>query len=643
MDTDSQPDISDEAHAVNSIGHNLDHPEDSGSSKAPRQIDKLPVLPPKPNSQTQHHSGQRWKSLQDFYRDGYAELLRSEIGEGSKYGVPPIDLGPSQVGAVMWSSAEKENLYQALSRKGRRDLPSLAQAIGSKSQLEIQDYLLLLREKESERHLFHRQTKIISHADVPAAVEISPDIEEVLEQAANAQLAYEEHYEHVVGAQKRNGPWIINREVAEGLDAEHDRTEETLLERDDSLSESTSETSIFHISNFIDLSERIFMNYGDSSSHENWQEIAMECETPGLTKEVIAEFYDLAVNFTRKLLQTSLFLAHSRQRSTEIGRYRHRAIMREQDVAAAVNVLDLKCDLWDFWVGVPRRNNLHVVDDKRVKGHGQKKAVPYEVVEQILSKRKSTWRGRRRSSSAGTDTSMTEEKAFDTADQMDEDSSEGRGSSSDSPVQPSTSSTDEEAHEPEAHPLDAILDSEVSESSPEEVPPYSPNNDSAGSDEFGGLAFHAATPRHKRRQIYLEHQQDEYLDQIDAEASREEEGRVLEILRCEVPTNTKPEKVGDTKMPTRPKVLRKRMDDLKDPLETLRYGAEWELLGATVPNESFVDTERARKRPRRMVGGVSSTRTLQAKGRRRELPLRTRSASTRSSLDRSGGDSDDEL
>lgn len=634
MDSDSPHDDGDGEQRQNSssFGSGVDG-ENFELSEGGLHSRKLKPPPQKVKPEAPNYSELKWKATQSSYEDNYAEFLRNDYAEGKDDGVAQVNLEQSQVGAVTWYPYEKIALYQALSKRGQRDLPFLSNTIGSKSHLEVQAYLLLLREKMSERHLFYRQTKTISHADIPAAVEISSTVEGALEQAANAQLAYEEYYEHVAHSQKNNGLWVIDALEAERLDNDHDKAEEALLKTGEMADESTFETPFFHVSTFIELSERLFMNFGDSSSHENWRKVAVEGETPALTKEVVSELYELAISFSRKLIQTSLFLAQSRQKATTSSHYRHRAMVREQDVAAAINVLDLKCDLWNFWVGVPRRNKLDIVDDRRRKGYGRKRLMPYRIVEQILSKRKARWRGRRRSTSLGPDTSMTEDEAFDTADQMDEDISEGHGSDTNSSMRSLSLSSDESTHEPEAHPLDAVLDSGASETSPGDVSSDSPDSDSAGSDESGGFASYGASSRQERRQMDLEEQQDKYLEQIDAKASREEEFRLLQVLDRKGPEMIKPENAKDAEMLIRPKVLRKSMDDLGDPLHSHKYGAEWELFGAVVPNEKFTETEKARKRPRLAEKEVPTNRARRTRGKRRELPIRTRSPSTRSSLD----------
>jgi hypothetical protein len=74
----------------------------------------------------------------------------------------------------------------------------------------------------------------------------------------------------------------------------------------------------------------------------------------------------------------------------------------------------------------------------------------------------------------------------------------------------------------------------------------------------------------------------------------------------------------------RPKIMRKSMDELTNSLASTKYGAEWELFGAMVPNDSFLETERARKRsrimPRDMLTKADPSKT--------HLPFRTRSLST---------------
>lgn len=577
-----------------------------------------------PKPADQHHSELKWNALQTFYVDGYAELLRNDLAEGYYDGVPSIQLEQSQIGAVIWSPDEKGKLYQALSRKGYRDLTFLAKAIGSKSQLEIQDYLLLLRGKESERNLFHRVTKTVSHADIPAAVEISPGAEEALEQAADAQLAYEEYYGTFANAQKNDNPWIFDSQEAEKLDEIHDKAADALIENGGTPNDATFETPIFRVSMFIELSKRLFMNYGDSSIHRNWRTVAMKGETPAMTQDVVSELYDLAINFSRKLIQTSLFLAQSRLRATTNSHYRHRATVKERDVAAAISVLDLKGDLWNFWVGVPRRNKLKVVDDRHRKGgYSKKKSMSYAAVEQILSKRKARWRGRRRSNSVGTD-DMTDDEAFDTADQMDEESPDDHGSDSESSARSSSPSSEEYTREPEVHPLDAVLDSDSSESSSGDISSDSPHRDTEGFDEIGGFGFHGATPHQNERQMRLQEEEDEHLEQIDAEASREEETHLLETLGREAPEKFKPENDDDTAMLVRPKVLRKSTDDMRDPLQSQKYGAEWELFGAAVPIQSFTETERARKRPRTATKEAATEPKKRSRGGRHELAIRTR-------------------
>jgi RNA polymerase I-specific transcription initiation factor RRN5 len=624
MDTDSEHDDSDESRPSGDPYGDQVGPESPDISQAQQRREKLSTSPHKVQTQAPNFSEQKWMHLQKCYHDDYAELLREERIEGMTDGVPPINLEQSQIGAVGWSPSEKEALYQALSRKGTRNLPQLASAVGSKSQPEIQDFLLLLREKESERHLLHRQTKTIAHADIPAATEVNPDLEEALEKAADAQLAYEDHYEYVSGTQKTLGLWVIDREVAEQLDAEQDEALEALENRDQEAGESTFETPIFYISKFVELSERFFMNYGGSSMHENWRDIAMEEETPAVTREVISDLYDLAVHFTRKLLQTSIFLAQSRQRATTSSHYRHRSMIREQDVAAAVDILNLRCDLWQFWVGVPRRNKLAIVDDKHVKGGLSKlRHMSYDVVEQALSKRKVRWRGRRRSS-AGTDSSLNEDEVFNTADQVGQDS----GNDSVSSIsQQSSSSEDNSPGVPEAHPLDAILDaSSSSEQRDESTQQLSSTGSSTGgsSDDSSGAGFYTAASRRRNTHRDLEEEQDEYLEQLDAKKSREEEVRLWEVLGREKPSSIKAEIDKDSEIGVRPKVKRKSMDELTDSLADTKYGAEWELFGAIVPNDSFIETARARKRPRMIARKAVAT----PKPRKAHLPFRTRSPSS---------------
>jgi hypothetical protein len=626
MDIDSQHDDSEESRSLSAVDSEQDRADGSKPLVPPRRSQSLSEAPQKPNPRAQNYSEQKRMLLQKSYRDGYADLLRTEATELMIDGVPPVNLEQSQIGVVSWSPSEKEALFQAVSRKSIRDLPQLALAVESKSPPEIQTFLLLLHEKASERHLLHRQTKTISHADIPAAIEISFETEKALESAADAQLAYEDYYEHVAGAQRSPGLWIIDSEAAEELDLEHDQAEEAL---EPSSADSTLQTPIFHISKFVELSERLFMNYGCSHTHENWRTLAVGNETPAVTQEVISELYDLAVNFTRKLLQTSIFLAQSRQRATANGHYRHQSMIREQDVAAAIQVLKLKCDLWEFWVGVSRRNKLDVFDDKHKQGGSKRgKRMPYDIVEQILSKRKTRWRGRKRSSSANSGTSMTDDEAFDTADQVSQhDENESLSS-----IDGNSTSDDDEIGVVEAHPLDAILDASSSNDEQDDSSDHLHSTDSStegsssegSSDGFSGLNLSIASPRQQARHLDLEEEQDAYLEKIDAQESRREEIRLRNILDHENPTSIEPVLEEASPEGKRPKVMRKSTDELTDPLARTKYGAEWELFGAMFPKDSFLETERASKKTKVMPRNTSTRADLS----KRRLPLRTRSLST---------------
>jgi hypothetical protein len=148
-------------------------------------------------SQKEHtvNGGKKGNSSRKHYSDHHLELFKATVAdfESSGDGVPSVELLPTQLGAVQGQPSEKDRLFNALSRKGRLQEAAVAEAVG-KSELEVRGYLMFLRNREAERHLFEKQTKQVSHADIPAAIEISQECETALEQAADALAIFQNQY-----------------------------------------------------------------------------------------------------------------------------------------------------------------------------------------------------------------------------------------------------------------------------------------------------------------------------------------------------------------------------------------------------------------------------------------------------------------
>ncbi len=485
----------------------------------------------------------KWDRLQPLYNDRYLELFQGSAGSEPQY-FRGSEYRTSQIGAVTWEADEKVRFFEALPIIGSHSLPLLALRVGTKTQLEIRSYLNQLKKAETDRQLFEKQTKNISKADIPSAIEIGPDCEAHLEQAADALAAFQEQYDHAFGQQETNMPFVINHEVASWLD---EKTEKSIDSDDDSEGEAEVSVSapyeLFHLLTFIDLSEKVFMHGSQRNADENWRAFAEDGETPAMTQQVVSEFHDLVINLLRRLVQTTLFLTQSRLRaSTTQHQTPARAVVGE-DIHAALTILKSESSLWDYWTKLPRRFGFRVVSGSNRKGDNVRKALSYDEVEAILAPRRSS--GRRRSlsitSAASTETSARSEASSIAGD-----------------VKTTSEDTDVE-----------VVAEETSSHSPDE-------QTQEGTDSIEAevtASKHARTLRvapNKRKRL-LGEEMDRYLEEMDQQARQEEEARLSSLLAVEGVGRIKQEQ---HKLGRRPKAPRKSVEEL--PTWAPIYQAEWE-------------------------------------------------------------------
>jgi RNA polymerase I-specific transcription initiation factor RRN5 len=526
--------------------------------------------------------GKKGKSSRKHYSDQYLELFKDTVTdfESGGDGVPPVELLPTQLGAVQWLPSEKDRLFKALSRKGRLHEAAVAEVVG-KSELEVRDYLTFLRSKEAERHLFEKQTKQVSHADIPAAAEIGQECETALEQAADALAIFQDQYDTAVAEKQHPGMWLIDWDTAGALDEQVLDAEEADSDSEErAILDTVPGEGLFRLSYWLELSERLFMNPGPPRLHNNWRNVATEDERPALTRNAFSDFHDLAISVTRRLMQTCMFLAESRMRSTKGQGYNPKPLVKEQDVMAALEVLGMTSSLSDTLLGVAQRNSLQVVRGSRDKGGGRSQVLTYDEVEREILKRRKSRRGRRSASttsrSSGTSASVEDvvpEPTHLTAGRITNDQTSGDASPSLISIQ------DAEA---------GVSLSDVSVSDIE-----ADVQDSQG-EGYGGLSFPASTSRQKRRQIHLEAQQDAYMEELDRLKSEEEEKYLWQVLGHSPPP--KAQREIHEGLGIRPKTLRKTKEDLAD--WQGMFAAEWEVFGGIIAEQNFVETGRRAKRPR---------------------------------------------
>ncbi|KAH0830808.1 hypothetical protein AYO21_10039 [Fonsecaea monophora] len=569
MDLDDSLDETGDPADVNNPSSEAIH----GDAQAPGDAHVVPLETSKdaPAPLAFHH--RKWERLRKHYRDQYLDVFKETFGTEDKSDVAG-DLLPTQLGAVLWQPDEKARLYDALDRKGRHDLRALSTLVATKSEVEIKAYLDNLRGQETDRQRFEAQPKNISHADIPAAIEIGRRCEAVLDTAAAALSAFQEQYDATVG-QNRNDLWFIDHELAAELDRKSDEfttSDNTSSQESDETPAPISERAIraFRLSTFLELSECFFMNK-DADSPDSWQNIAEEDQRPALTLDCVTLFYDLTVNLTCRLIQSALFTAKSRIRAAASKDYRPGELVRSEDVHAALDVLGVTKDSDTFWIGLARRNGLRVVDDAHRRGVDAKTAMSYEKVEGMLSSR-----SRNRSDSR---TSTISKRSDSTLDEI---------SDAEDPV---SDNLDDSGSDEDEHSSAENSDSDAASEGAEV--------DNLNGQDYGSSSEEHPTsrmPREKRIQL-LEQEQDDYLEKMDREARRREESRLVSLISPQEAQEEKDIKdESSVELGSRPRVLRKAIEDCLG--WSVEYEAEWERHKRTLPLESASVAEPAPKRRR---------------------------------------------
>lgn len=462
------------------------------------------------------------------------------------------------VGLSHWNRQENDSFFTALARKGRDQIFDIAQHIKSKSPLEVSDYISFLDER--------LQGSLISNESLfdpklPAAVEISEDLDGVLDLFAE-YATIEEQDRDLLKAEKGEGSefWIIDSNKAEEI--EDIITSNT----GDVLAQATAVSAgLFDVKNWIRLSEKVFMNPGKSRPDDNWKNIAMNGESPSITTDALAEFYDLTVDLVIRLMTAAHDNARDRLAKENRGRL---PLVKGKDVRMALKTMGMKRNSFDYFVDLPRRLGLDVAHILNKKGKQSTNAyVPYDKVERILSRRL------RNKYKKDSDTSSVEETENDVAsagesiyaehDDIDE-------------LELSDNEGDDVVME------DLVTNDESGRSSAHGDEPNTelPNDDFDQSDDED-------TDENEHQQLEAEQRLDEYNEYLDGQASRKEEARLVELLSCPAMDKLKAieKESGQADTPTQEvsnetrKLLYKNGAELVDWRSEFVYQPEWETYG----------------------------------------------------------------
>ncbi|KOS17864.1 RNA polymerase I-specific transcription initiation factor rrn5 [Escovopsis weberi] len=267
----------------------------------------------------------------------YLELLNRDIEDAARRTVldDPGQLHPSQIGLTHWSSFEKHAFFEALARLGKTELSAISAAVGTKSTVEVGQYVSLLQEARDQRHDSEKRP-VLGIYEYPAAVEVSQQCVRAQEEAADEIHLRQEAREEQRERKRWNEIWDVTTAVARKFDKQ-----------------------LFHTSRWLELSRRLFMNSSIPSS--NWHFV--EDEPPSVWATAFEDFHSLAISITRRLVQTTLFMVMSRIKTRRATNGSARGTIKLQDVEAAVSSLGMASNLDEKWIQCARRLRLHVYED----------------------------------------------------------------------------------------------------------------------------------------------------------------------------------------------------------------------------------------------------------------------------------------
>lgn len=317
------------------------------------------------------------KKAKTSFNRAYLDLLNVDIEHAVAQYIPigreikdeRISLPSSQIGTVSWTSVEKEHFFEALGRLGRDDSPGIARRIRTKSDMEVRQYMRLLQDGLDQRR---RQNELdpLELADFPAAVEISHECCEALDEAADSLALRQENLEQTNEQHKHGEEWLITQEKCK--DAIQEEAMDGPLVPESGL----------NVQNWLKMSERLFMN--GTSEDSNWQSV--DGHFPSLRRDTLDDFYSIALTLTRRLVSATLYITNTRIRSESGYNPEVRDEVRSKDVRAAALSLGLMTEKQPVLARAARRLGLHIYEQppKPSEEEDEMTMMPYDAVEHAL-------------------------------------------------------------------------------------------------------------------------------------------------------------------------------------------------------------------------------------------------------------------
>ncbi|ORY63101.1 uncharacterized protein BCR38DRAFT_435879 [Pseudomassariella vexata] len=336
------------------------------------------------------YSGAPLKRQKCTFNADYLALLNQDIQDAAAGLVVSTEtnaaeLQDSQLGATRWNHIEKEALFSALGRLGRDDLPGIAARIGTKGAVEVHQYLVFLSETELRRRQAEGdlRRKTLKPVEVLAAVEVSQDCCNALDEVGDDLSLRQEGHEVAVEEKKWGDKWLVTKSLSKELD------EVSMKRKGPDVELPFAE--LFILRNWIRVSEHMFMN--SSIPEYNWRWFS-DSVPPAIRSTALSDFHALAVSVTRRLVAAALHMSQSRIKAKKEVVAKTRHVVKARDVKAAADSISMKTSRREFWARSARRLRLDVYGSKgedEGEGGGDE-IMSYDDIEAALGYRRPHWR-----------------------------------------------------------------------------------------------------------------------------------------------------------------------------------------------------------------------------------------------------------
>lgn len=320
--------------------------------------------------------------------ENYLSLLNNEINRVVHPKAKRGTLKKTQIGSSAWTREEKAAFFLAASRHGKHAYPPIASRIGTKSPLQVAEYVDILESELKLRKKGVKRFHPVTDDQIPAALEVSQECCEAMEVYAQELERAEQEWKREREVKKwGKDAWLLTQETDTWMRRDL-RAKKSDPERYRTLIEAVPAVEFFELRNWLSMSRGVFMNpAGEAKADQNWRTIVEEDEEQehGIFATAFSDFHTLAKDITKKIVANAQFFAMSRTRMYDTDRNKVRKRECEVtalDVRTAVENMGLPLNADEFWQTAARRNHLNLNDDDVGDT-----PLSYDEVEESLSKR----------------------------------------------------------------------------------------------------------------------------------------------------------------------------------------------------------------------------------------------------------------